>query len=137
MKLTRRQLRRIISESLEDENPMSVPGLMRSKNLQAINTGIDLAAMLGEIPEPEGQRYREAIVQKDGRTVHRAKVLLKFDSREDSDEFEVWLRNYIKESDELTSNDEGEAFYWKNPYTSSTRVSIALADEYDVPYPLL
>jgi len=133
MKLTSQQLRKLIKESLEDENPTSVPGLMRSKNLQGINTGIDLAALLGDIPEPEGQRYREAKVQKDGRTVHRAKVLLKFYSPEDADVFEKWLKNYIKAEDELTNNDVGEAFYYRNPFGHSARVKIAIADEYDVP----
>ena len=136
MKITRSQLRRLINESLDDENPMSISGLMRSKNLPAINTGIDLAAMLGEIPEPEGQRYREA-VEQNGRTVHRAKVLLKFDSPEDADIFEVWLKTYIKFEDELTNNDIGEAFYYRNPFGPSPRVTIAIADEYDVPDPLL
>jgi hypothetical protein len=137
LKLTKRQLRKLIKESFEDENPTSVSSLLRSKNLPAINTGIDLAAMLGEIPEPEGQRYREAKVQKDGRTVHRAKVLLKFDSIEDADVFEVWLKTYIKFEDELTNNDIGEAFYYRNPFGPSPRVTIAIADEYDVPDPLL
>ena len=132
MRVTRRELRKLIKESIEDENPTSVPGLMRSKNLQAINTGIDLAAMLGEIPEPEGQRYREA-KEQNGRTVHRAKVLLKFDSIEDADVFEKWLKTYIKFEDELTNNDAGEAFYYRNPFGPSPRVTIAIADEYDVP----
>jgi len=136
MKITRRQLRRLINESLDDENPMSISGLMRSKNLPAINTGIDLAAMLGEIPEPEGQRYREA-VEQNGRTVHRAKVLLKFDSPEDADVFEKWLKNYIKVEAALTFSDVGEAFYYRNPFGHSPRVKIAIADEYDVPDPLL
>tara|TARA_Y100000034_G_C6849095_1_gene385004 strand:+ start:70 stop:483 length:414 start_codon:yes stop_codon:yes gene_type:complete len=137
MKLTRRQLKQIISESLEETHPTSIEGLMRSRDLQAINTGIDLAAILGEIPEPEGQRYREAKVQKDGRTVHRAKVLLKFDSIEDADIFEVWLKTYIKFKDELTNNDIGEAFYYRNPFGHSSRARIVIADEYDVPDPLL
>jgi hypothetical protein len=133
MKVTRKQLRKLISESLEETHPTSIEGLMRSRDLQAINTGIDLAAILGEIPEPEGQRYREAKVQKDGRTVHRAKVLLKFDSIEDADVFESWLKAYIKFEDELTNNDVGEAFYYRNPFGPSPRVTIAIADEYDVP----
>ena len=133
MKITRQQLSALIKESLENDNPTSIEGLMRSKNLQGINTGIDLASLLGEIPEPTLQKYREAKVQRDGRTVHRAKVLLKFDSLEDIDAFEVWLRNYMKEEDELTNNDEGEAFYRRNTFSNSTRIHIAIADEYDVP----
>lgn len=133
MKITRRQLSSLIRESLEGIQPTSIEGLMRSRDLQGINTGIDLASILGEIPEPEGQRYREAKVQKDGRTVHRAKVLLKFHSIEDADVFEVWLKTYIKFEDELTNNDVGEAFYYRNPFGPSPRVTIAIADEYDVP----
>jgi len=133
VKITRQQLRTLITESLENDNPTSIEGLMRSKNLQGINTGIDLASILGEIPEPEAQRYREATVQRDGRTVHRAKVLLKFDSPEDAEIFEKWLKVYIKFEDELTNNDEGEAFYYRNQFNPSPRVTIAIADEYDVP----
>ena len=133
MKITRQQLSALIKESLENDNPTSIEGLMRSKNLQGINTGIDLASLLGEIPEPEAQRYREAKVQRDGRTVHRAKVLLKFDSIEDADIFEAWLKAYIKFEDELTNNDEGEAFYYRNPFGPSPRVTKAIADEHDVP----
>jgi len=137
VKITRQQLSALIKESLENDNPTSIEGLMRSKNLQGINTGIDLASLLGEIPEPEAQRYREATVQKDGRTVHRAKVLLKFDSPEDADVFEKWLKNYIKVEAALTFSDVGEAFYYRNPFGHSPRVKIAIADEYDVPDPLL
>ena len=43
----------------------------------------------------------------------------------------------IKFEDELTNNDVGEAFYYRNPFGHSSRVRIVIADEYDVPDPLL
>jgi len=83
-----------------------IQSLINSGDLSAINTGIDLAVQLGEIPAPAKIRFtsREEEIKRfmdEGMTQAAARkysrqdtLILKFEDR-DSDKFEEWLKRIM------------------------------------------
>ena len=128
MKITRSQLRRLIKESLDDENPYSIERQLKSNNLEHINQGIDLAIMMGDIPDPI------SVDIKQGRKNDAIVIVYEGD---DVEIFINWIMQFMKTEDSAAT---GEAFYQVSSIrgSSTTRVLISLKEKSDrtwEPYP--
>ena len=129
MKLTRRQLRKLISESME-VNPL-MQDLLASTNLEDVLNGLELASNSEMIPEPKRIVYKpETTSYDDGIEMRNLneKIVIVFKSNEDGKLFKSWIANYMKGAPELTYDDVGKPYYDVVSYMALTKFVIKLAN---------
>jgi len=100
----------------------SLDSLLGSGDLANVNQAIDLAVMMGDIPDPDRIRtYSDK----------RNKLLVVYDSEEDGDKFIEWLEQNGVYDEESPDVSVGKAFYGSSStgFDYRIRIHIATGDE--------
>lgn len=107
MKITRRQLRTIISEALLQENDSLLDDLLTDNSLDAVLQGLELAESLGLFPEAKYIKFKPGKPEYDW-LVDR--LMIKFNSPEEAAQFLSWVSGYIKPEEQIGKQDIGRLF---------------------------
>ena len=106
MKITRRQLRRLIKETLSlQENDSLLDDLLTDNSLDAVLQGLELAESLGLFPEAKYIKFKPA-----GELV-ADRILIRFNLPEEATQFFDWLSGYIKTEEQIRKEDIGRPFF--------------------------
>ena len=106
MKITRRQLRRLIKETLSlQENDSLLDNLLTDNSLDAVLQGLELAESLGFFPEAKYIKFKPA-----GELV-ADRILIRFNLPEEATQFFDWLSGYIKPEEQIRKEDIGRPFF--------------------------
>jgi hypothetical protein len=108
MKITRRQLRRLIKETLSlQENDSLLDDLLTDNSLDAVLQGLELAESLGLFPEAKYIKFKpggELALVAD-------RILIRFNLPEEATQFFDWLSGYIKPEEQIRKEDIGRPFF--------------------------
>ena len=108
MKITRRQLRRLIKETLSlQENDSLLDDLLTDNSLDAVLQGLELAESLGLFPEAKYIKLKPA--GELGLIAER--ILIRFNLPEEATQFFDWLSGYIKPEEQIRKEDIGRPFF--------------------------
>ena len=130
MKITRRQLRKLINEATE-VNPL-MQDMLTSTNFQDVVNGLELAINAEMIPEPKRMIYKpETTRVEDGIEMRNLneKIIIVFKSNEDGKLFKSWVTNYIKGAPELTYDDVDKPYYDIVPMDVTFVIKLANYDD--------
>ena len=109
MKITRRQLRRLIKETLSlQENNSLLDDLLTDNNLDAVLQGLELAESLGLFPEAKYIKFKPAT---PGSELFLDRILIRFNLPEEATQFFDWLSGYIKPEEQIRKEDIGRPFF--------------------------
>lgn len=129
MKITRKQLRGLIKESMET-NP-ALKQLLSNEDLQRVSQGLELAELTEEIPETKSIVYKPGSEDTSGPAhTHRIsdeRIIIRFKSNEDGEIFKKWIDNHMKSAEILTYDDVGRPYYERVSYMSSKKFIIKIA----------
>ena len=135
MKITRRQLRGLIKESMET-NP-ALKQILSNEDLQYVAQGLELAEQTEEIPETKSIVYKPRSVDTSGpahtHRIYDERIIVRFKSHEDGEIFKKWINSYMKSAEILTYDDVGKPYYEIASYMSSKKFIIKIASN-DIVY---
>ena len=129
MKITRRQLRKIIKESMETNSTLKQ--MLSNEDLQYVTQGLELAELTEEIPETKSIVYKPRSVDTSGpahtHRIYDERIIIRFKSHEDGEMFKEWINSYMKSAEILTYDDVGKPYYERVSYMSSKKFIIKIA----------